>query len=90
MYKIPGNRALFTGANEAYATAVAEKLRRAVTARPCGDRAVTMSFGVAASDARGFDYDAVFAQADLALYQAKSSGRDRVCSPGSRAHADAV
>jgi GGDEF domain-containing protein len=63
---------------------------RAVTARSCGDRAVTMSFGVAASDARGFDYDAVFAQADLALYEAKSSGRGRVCSPASRAHAHAV
>jgi GGDEF domain-containing protein len=53
-------------------------------------RRASSSFGVAASDARGFDYDAVFAQADLALYQAKSSDRDRVCSPGSRAHADAV
>jgi diguanylate cyclase (GGDEF)-like protein len=81
---------LLPGANEAFAAEVAQKLRRAVAARPCGAHAVTMSFGVAASDARGFDYDAVFAQADLALYEAKSSGRDRVCSPGSRAHADAV
>jgi diguanylate cyclase (GGDEF)-like protein len=80
---------LLPGATEPYATEVAEKLRRAVAERPCGGHAVTMSFGVAASDAHGFDYDAVFAQADRALYQAKRSGRDRVCNTGSltRAHA---
>jgi len=46
---------------------------------------VTMSFAVAASNARGFDYDAVFARAERALYQAKNSSRDRVCSSGSLA-----
>jgi diguanylate cyclase (GGDEF)-like protein len=81
---------LLPGASEGHAVDVAEKLRRAVAGRPCGGHAVTMSFGVAASEAHGFDYDAVFALADRALYQAKSSGRDRVCSPGSRAHAHAA
>jgi PleD family two-component response regulator len=48
---------------------------------------VTMSFGVGASE-RGetFDYDAVFAKADAALYEAKRSGRDQVC----RAERDGV
>ena len=80
---------LLPGATEAHATGVAQKLRRAVAARPCGGHLVTMSFGVAASDARGFDYDAVFTEADDALYQAKHGGRDRVCSFGSlvRGHA---
>jgi PleD family two-component response regulator len=41
---------------------------------------VTLSLGVSASQ-RGevFDYAAVFAEADAALYEAKRLGRDRVC-----------
>ena len=39
-----------------------------------------MSFGVSASP-RGtrFDYERVFGDADMALFEAKRSGRDRVC-----------
>ena len=40
---------------------------------------LTMSFGVSASPPQGeFDYDAVFAAADAALYEAKRGGRDQV------------
>jgi diguanylate cyclase (GGDEF)-like protein len=44
-----------------------------------GGLSVTISLGVAAS-ARGtrFDYEAVFAEADAALYRAKRTGRNRV------------
>ena len=44
-----------------------------------------MSFGVSAS-ARGepFRYGEVFAAADAALYEAKRTGRDRVCVAASR------
>ena len=39
-----------------------------------------MSFGVGASrHDEAFDYAAVFAKADAALYRAKRKGRDRVC-----------
>ncbi len=81
---------LLPGANEDYATEVAQKLRCAVAARECGGHSVTMSFGVAASAADGFNYEAVFAQADRALYEAKRGGRDRVCGTRTRAHASVV
>ncbi len=46
-----------------------------------GGLVVTMSFGVSAScHGERFNYSAVFARADAALYRAKESGRDRVCS----------
>lgn len=42
-----------------------------------------MSFGVGASGhCERFDYASVFERADAALYEAKRSGRDRVCVAG--------
>jgi diguanylate cyclase (GGDEF)-like protein len=84
MYRLGGEEflVLLPGADLHQAEDVAETLREAVSARPLGGESMTMSFGVSASS-RGstFDYDAVFAEADLALYDAKRSGRDRVCRP---------
>jgi PleD family two-component response regulator len=41
-----------------------------------------MSFGAAASEPdEPFDYAKVFAAADAKLYEAKHSGRNRVCPP---------
>jgi diguanylate cyclase (GGDEF)-like protein len=52
------------------------------------DLDVTMSLGVAASEpGEPFDFEAVFARADTALYRAKSSGRNRVSVGGSRTEA---
>jgi diguanylate cyclase (GGDEF)-like protein len=62
----------------------AERLRNAIQAGTFGDgRRITMSFGVAASrEGEIFDFESVFAHADGALYEAKRSGRNRVCSAG--------
>jgi diguanylate cyclase (GGDEF)-like protein len=85
-YRLGGEEflVLLPGATLAEAEEVAERLRQAVGAATLAGQAVTMSFGVAASaDGEGFDFDALYARADAALYAAKRSGRDRVCGgPG--------
>jgi diguanylate cyclase (GGDEF)-like protein len=58
---------------------VAQRLRLAVAAGPVAGQPVTMSFGVAASQAgQAFDFEALYAHADAALYAAKRAGRDQV------------
>jgi diguanylate cyclase (GGDEF)-like protein len=83
-YRIGGEEflVLLPGADALTSRRVAEELRVAIAATPRGGRSVTMSFGVAAS-ANGdhFDYESAFAEADRALYEAKRSGRNRVCPP---------
>lgn len=83
-YRIGGEEflVLIPGAHIGELTELAERLRAAVSARPIANgHEVTMSFGVSASHSGDtFDYDAVFAVADAALYQAKRGGRDRVRS----------
>ena len=87
-YRIGGEEflVLLPGADLASGTLIAEALRAAVAADTlAGGLHVTMSFGVAATtDGSAFDFEAVFAEADTALYEAKRSGRDRVCPPPDR------
>ena len=77
-------RAAAGRATGAEAEEVAERLRTSIAAAPIAGQAVTMSFGVAASDdGEPFDFETFYARADLALYRAKRGGRDRVCGgPG--------
>lgn len=70
---------LLAGANEKSARALADRMRIAVAASPIDGRRVTTSVGVAVTAPDdGFDYRAVFRQADAAMYAAKAFGRDQV------------
>jgi diguanylate cyclase (GGDEF)-like protein len=89
-YRLGGEEflVLLPGADSSQTHALAEELREAVSARSVGGGVeVTLSLGVSASErGEAFDYAVVFAEADAALYEAKRSGRDRVC--GGCAHAE--
>jgi diguanylate cyclase (GGDEF)-like protein len=80
-YRLGGEEFLIIlpGSGEPGAALVAERLREAISVRPVAGTPVTVSCGVAASaPGNAFDFDAVFARADYALYSAKKSGRNRV------------
>ena len=83
-YRIGGEEfvVLVPGADIRECVLLAQLLRRTVEALTFGDGAsLTMSFGVSSSvSGEGFDYGQVFAAADDALYEAKSLGRNRVCT----------
>ena len=81
VYRLGGEEflVLVPGADRATSEEIAERLRAAVAEVDTQGLSITMSFGVAATDAgEAFDYEAQFAAADAALYRAKADGRDRV------------
>ncbi|MBW8484201.1 sensor domain-containing diguanylate cyclase [Actinomadura parmotrematis] len=76
---------LLPGADTVEACRVAERLRgrvrRLAVPAEDGTVGVTISVGVALFRMHGGDLIELLAAADLALYRAKQSGRDRVCLP---------
>jgi diguanylate cyclase (GGDEF)-like protein len=82
-YRLGGEEflVLLPGADLGQATAVAGQLREAVEGETIGGEIdVTISCGVGASSPGSpFEYETVFSAADAALYEAKRSGRNRVC-----------
>jgi diguanylate cyclase (GGDEF)-like protein len=82
-YRLGGEEFLILvpGSDIEHTAELAERLRERIAANLLGeDLEVTMSLGVGASArSERFDYNAVFAEADAALYRAKRSGRNRVC-----------
>jgi diguanylate cyclase (GGDEF)-like protein len=82
-YRLGGEEFLILvpGSDTEQTAELAERLRQAASAKEVGGGvSITMSVGVAASTRGGrFDYASVFRAADAALYEAKRSGRDRVC-----------
>lgn len=76
---------LLPGADTVEACRVAERLRTRIRrlAVPAEDGTVnvTVSVGISLFRTHGHDLIELLASADLALYRAKESGRDRVCLP---------
>ncbi|MCW3039496.1 MAG: hypothetical protein JWM31_1401 [Solirubrobacterales bacterium] len=83
-YRLGGEEFLVIvpGASAQQAGDIAQTLCSAISASPAAGLSMTMSFGVAASPPGVFEFDEVFAQADLALYAAKAAGRNRVNRAG--------
>jgi diguanylate cyclase (GGDEF)-like protein len=81
-YRLGGEEflVLLPGSDAAKTVELAGRLREGIAAGlPAGGVPVTISLGVAAScEGQGFNYAAVFADADAALYRAKRAGRNRV------------
>jgi len=75
---------LLTQTNAEQALTVAEKLRKTVAQWqfPGVPRAITISAGVAAFPLHGKTRDELVRAADIGLYLAKQSGRNRVCVAG--------
>lgn len=76
---------LLPGSSLAGTRQVAERLRRTIAELrvPCGPGSacsVTTSIGIAAVTADSADWQDLLKRADLALYQAKAAGRNRVCA----------
>ncbi len=81
VYRLGGEEflVLLPGIDPPEALLIAERLRRAVSARPTASITVTMSGGVASARGAAVNSDSLLRQSDRALYAAKAAGRDRIC-----------
>jgi diguanylate cyclase (GGDEF)-like protein len=69
---------LVAGCGTEDAVSVGERVRTAVEAARPGGLAVTCSVGVGVATGNQIEFDALFSEADRALYEAKREGRNRV------------
>ncbi len=85
-YRLGGEEfvVLLPGAGGDDAERIAEEVRATIASSRFAEGVeITVSCGVAASGAEGFDFDQLFVDADAALYEAKRAGRNRVArAPG--------
>ena len=81
-YRIGGEEfvLLLPGRDVDDAVRVAERVRLAVAATPVAGLPITISAGVACTRGCGTSLADLLREADRALYTAKATGRDRVCS----------
>ena len=74
---------LFTAMEPAAVVEMCEQIRRDIEQRPvlstAGSFKITVSIGVAAQGQTEGSFDTLYSNADRALYEAKSAGRNRVC-----------
>ena len=91
-YRLGGEEflVLLPGADLKQSSAIAEELRDALATAPLAGLLCTVSCGVSASLPGNLDYEAVFAAADRALYEAKAAGRNQVCALALDEHDAAV
>jgi diguanylate cyclase (GGDEF)-like protein len=79
---------LLPGVDSSVAEDIAEALRAAIESQDWPHRRVTASFGIATASgcARLTDISGLISAADVALYQSKEAGRNRVTRSGQRDH----
>jgi diguanylate cyclase (GGDEF)-like protein len=84
IYRLGGEEflVLLPGHDAAGAAAVAERVRAHVAARPLAGVALRISAGVTSACGEAVDLTRMAKEADQALYEAKSAGRDRVRTSG--------
>jgi len=90
-YRLGGEEflVLLPSADPGQAALVAERLRQSVRESPCAGVPVTISVGTATTTSgEPFRFKDVVDRADAALYRAKGTGRDRVCSDAGAKPAD--
>jgi diguanylate cyclase (GGDEF)-like protein len=81
-YRVGGEEfvILLPGVSGEEALTLAERVRAAVGEDPVAGLKVTLSLGVSGTEpGEPFEYQRIFQRADAALYQAKQTGRNRVC-----------
>lgn len=70
---------ILPGANRNGVQIVAEKLQKSIRTSPGFEHPVTVSMGISVLSGADVDAEMLIKEADLALYQAKQTGRNRIC-----------